>query len=128
MSVVQSLTGVYDADGGLRGEFAYPAGKLRGHHCSLCDITHSPLRRRREWDTFVASLPVPFDVVQRNERSPRVAQATDGREPCVVAHCDDDRMVVLLDDTTLLAAADIAGLTRALDDAMNAHQLQWPPR
>lgn len=127
MDVVVSLTGVYDADGGLRGELAYLAGKIRGAHCSLCDITHSPLRRRREWDIFISSLPVPFEVVHRNERSPRVALATSGHEPCVVAECDDGRLVILLDDAALRSVANVSSLAGALDHAMASEQLQWPP-
>jgi hypothetical protein len=42
VSTVIRLIGVYDADGGLRGEIAYLAGKLGGHHCSLCDVSGTP--------------------------------------------------------------------------------------
>lgn len=62
------LLGVYDADGGLRGEAAYVVGKLLGRrHCGLCDITHSPVRRKREWDAMVADLAVPFRLRHLNE-------------------------------------------------------------
>ena len=38
---VESIWGVYHADGGLIGEIKYVAGALlKGQHCSLCDITH----------------------------------------------------------------------------------------
>ena len=38
---VESIWGVYHADGGLIGELKYVAGALfKGQHCSLCDITH----------------------------------------------------------------------------------------
>jgi hypothetical protein len=125
VSTVIRLIGVYDADGGLRGEIAYLAGKLGGHHCSLCDITHSPIRRRREWDTYVSALPVPFEVVHRNERSAPVEQATHGREACVVAECDDGTIVFLLGNADLERARDVAGLANALDVAMRASGLQW---
>ncbi|MGA1089849.1 MAG: hypothetical protein ACO3X2_10375, partial [Candidatus Nanopelagicales bacterium] len=68
MAAIRRLVGVYDADGDLRGEIAYLAGKFGGRHCALCDITHSPVRRRREWDDYVSTLPVPFDLVHRNKR------------------------------------------------------------
>lgn len=126
MSSVTRLVGVYDADGGLRGELAYLAGKVRGQHCSLCDITHSPVRRRREWDAYVSSLPVPFDVVHRNERDPRVTSATQGREPCVVAECGDGRIVLVMDDEALHRASDVAGLAAALDAAVARAGLSWP--
>ena len=126
MTAIVRLVGVYDADGGLRGELAYLAGKVRGQHCSLCDITHSPVRRRREWDAYVATLPVPFEVVHRNERDARVAGATSGNEPCVVAECDDGSVVMVLDDAALQRAGDVAGLSAALDAAMARDQLAWP--
>lgn len=120
--------GVYDADGGLRGELAYLMGKVRGHHCSLCDITHSPVRRRREWDSYVASLPVPFEAAHRNERDARIAEATSGREPCVVADCADGRVVLLLDDAALHQAGTVEGLRVAVDAAMGREGLTWPQR
>ncbi len=126
MTAVQRLVGIYDADGGLRGELAYLAGKLAGRHCSLCDITHSPVRRRREWDSYVASLPVPFEVLHRNERSARLTEATDGREACVVAECDDGSIAFLLDNDQLRSARDVTGLSRALTDAMARTAITWP--
>lgn len=126
MAEVRRLIGVYDADGGLRGELAYVAGKLAGRHCSLCDITHSPVRRRRAWDDYVAGLPVPFELLHRNERSEAVHAATDGHEPCVVADTSDGRVVMVLDSAQLDAAADVNGIAAALDTAFAARGLTWP--
>ena len=126
MATVRRLIGVYDADGGLRGEIAYLAGKVAGRHCTLCDITHSPVRRRREWDAYTGTLPVPFDLVHRNERSRAVTEATEGLEACVVAECDDGSIVLLLGNADLERARDVAGLASALDSAMRAPGLQWP--
>ena len=126
MATVQRLIGVYDADGGLRGELAYLAGKLTGRHCTLCDITHSPVRRRREWDAYVATLPVPFDVVHRNERDPGLTDATTGREACVVAQSSEGSFVFLLGNDDLCRAADVAGLASAVQDAVLREGLAWP--
>lgn len=128
MEPIAALVGVYDADGGLRGELAYLAGKARGQHCSLCDITHSPIRRRRAWDDYCATLPVPFEVLHRNERSSAVEAATAGIEPCVVAIREDDRIVVLLRDDELRQAQDVAGLAEAIDSALARLGLSWPER
>jgi hypothetical protein len=66
-SVVE-LLGVYNADGGLLGEMRYVVGHLLGRvECQLCDITHSPVRRKREWDLLVSRFPLPLRVVHRNE-------------------------------------------------------------
>jgi hypothetical protein len=126
LTTIVSLIGVYDADGGLRGELAYLAGKARGHHCSLCDITHSPVRRRTAWVDYVESLPVPFAVVHRNERTPDVTAATAGREPCVVAECDDGRLVMLLSDEQIQQSGDVAGLARSIEQAAKQAGLMWP--
>jgi hypothetical protein len=127
VTTVIRLIGVYDADGGLRGEIAYLAGKVAGRHCTLCDITHSPVRRRREWDAYASTLPVPFDLVHRNERSRAVAEATEGREACVVAECDDGSIVFLLGNADLEQARDVAGLASALAAALRASGLEWSP-
>ena len=126
MAVITRLIGVYDADGGLRGELAYLAGKIAGRHCSLCDITHSPVRRRQAWDAYVAELPVPFEVVHRNERTDDVRAATTGKEPCVVAQTDDGGIVLVMSAERLADAADVAGLARELDRSLAEHGLQWP--
>ena len=126
MTTVRRLIGVYDADGGLRGEIAYVAGKVTGRHCTLCDITHSPVRRRREWDSYVSTLPVPFEVVHRNERSMALQRVTEGREACVVAECRDGSLVFLLSNEALAQAADVAGLAQAVASAIAEAGLQWP--
>ena len=126
MTTVRRLIGVYDADGGLRGEIAYVAGKVTGRHCTLCDITHSPVRRRREWDSYTSSLPVPFDVVHRNERSAALQRVTEGREACVVAECRDGSLVFLLSNEALAQAADVAGLAQAVASAIAEAGLQLP--
>ncbi|MEY3733181.1 MAG: hypothetical protein RL347_540 [Actinomycetota bacterium] len=126
MATIRRFVGVYDANGGLRGEIAYIAGKLSGRHCALCDITHSPVRRRREWDAYVATLPVAFDVVHRNERTAALTRATEGREACVVAECDDGSIAFLLGNDELTQAGDVDGLARALREAVDAAGLRWP--
>ena len=79
--------GVYDADGGLLGEAAYVWGKVRGtRHCGLCDITHSTVRRKRDWDRMAAALPVPVRLLHLNELDDdlRAAVAATGA-PVVLA-------------------------------------------
>ena len=79
------VVGVYHADGGLRGELAYVVGKLMGRvHCALCDITHSPVRRKAEWDAFAARLSIPITLLHLNELTPELAGVVDGRSPVVL--------------------------------------------
>jgi hypothetical protein len=99
---VEEYIGVYHADGGLVGETKYFFGHLFGRvHCSLCDITHSPVRRKKQWDAFVHSLGVPFRLYHLNEMPSDVAArvAVTG-SPVVLARTDTD-VVVLLDQAQL---------------------------
>lgn len=67
-SWVERLVGVYDADGGIVGEARYIVGHLLGRtECALCDITHSPVRRKGSWVRLVDELHVPLTAVHRNE-------------------------------------------------------------
>jgi hypothetical protein len=97
--------GVYDADGGLAGELRYVIGHLLGTAaCSLCDITHSPVRRRPAWDRMVASLGIPFDLRHRNELTSTEQAGVVGMGlPLVAAEFADGRFVCILDDAGLAA-------------------------
>ena len=73
MTTITRLIGVYNADGGIVGEARYVVGHLLGlTSCSLCDITHSPIRRKPEWDAMVRSLDIPLTVLHRNELNPEL--------------------------------------------------------
>lgn len=108
MSVLRYV-GVYDADGGLAGELRYVVGHLLGRtECALCDVTHSPVRRRPAWDRFVATLGVPFELRHRNELDAALATAlVTGPQatvlPTVVAELTDGRIVEVLDRAALTA-------------------------
>ena len=107
MAVVDAteVVGVYDADGGLVGEAAYVWGRLRGTaHCSLCDITHSPLRRKPAWDRLVAGLPVPVRLLHRNELDADLAAAVAGTGLPVLLVRDDGawRQLVGVDELDAL--------------------------
>ncbi len=97
------LVGVYRADGGLVGELRYLVGHyLRGESCSLCDITHSPWRRKAAWDAEVATLDIPFDLLHLNELGPDLASFVGDRAACVVLERTNDGAV----DRTLLISND----------------------
>ncbi len=127
MPTITRLTGVYDADGGVRGELAYAIGKVRGTaHCALCDITHRTVRMRPQWRGFTAGLGVPFDLVHRDERSPEVRRASEGRLPCVLAHNADGLQVLLGPAELDRLHGDVAATAEALHAAAGAAGLTWP--
>jgi hypothetical protein len=87
--MVDRILGVYNADGGIVGELRYIVGHVLGTvSCALCDITHSPIRRKREWDALVAELGVPVDLRHLNELDDREAAAVAGTAPIVLVERD----------------------------------------
>jgi len=102
------LVGVYRADGGFVGELKYVFGHLIGiADCKLCDITHSPIRKKPSWTKMTQRIKskyaLDFELVHRNERSEIIAKATTGREPCVLAEYSDGTVTILLDAVDLKA-------------------------
>jgi hypothetical protein len=103
--VVDRLLGVYNADGGLIGELRYIVGHVLGTvSCALCDITHSPIRRKREWDALVAGLGVPVDLRHLNELDEREKVAVGSSAPVILV--DRDGTLEPLLDTAQLDALD----------------------
>jgi hypothetical protein len=125
---VLALTGVYDADGTVVGEVRYVVMHLLGRaECVLCDITHGPLRRKPAFDELRSRLGIPFETVHRDERSPGVAAASDGRLPCVVALVEQPDGTtgheVLLDADALRACGgDVSRFEPVLRDAIDRRQ------
>ncbi len=115
---------MYHADGGVRGELTYVVGKLRGRaHCGLCDITHSPVRRKKEWDAYVDGLPVPFDTVHLNDRSAAVRELTEGETPCVVAHTEVGLSILVPASELDGSGGDVGAFSQVLASALDSHGL-----
>lgn len=104
----RTLIGVYKADGGLLGELTYVVGHLIGiRECSLCDITHSPIKKKGEFKAFEKRLLADFDIsvrlVHMNERTESELKASEGREPCVLLQHEDGSLSMFLDFVELKA-------------------------
>jgi hypothetical protein len=114
--MITEYVGVYHADGGIVGEAKYVVGHLLGRvHCALCDITHSPVRRKKAWDQLVAELGVPFRLYHLNEMPPDVADVVaQVGSPVVLAR--SERALHVLFDRDALAAMDgsVPGFAQAL--------------
>lgn len=101
--MVDRILGVYNADGGLVGELRYIVGHMLGTvSCALCDITHSPIRRKREWDSLVAELGIHVDLRHLNELDEREAAAVGVSAPIVLVE-RDGVLTPLLDNAQLEA-------------------------
>lgn len=118
---ITRYSGIYNADGGVAGEIRYVFGHLFGTaECALCDITHSPLRRKPEWDRMVARLSVPVVVLHRNELDePLEAAVRDVPLPVVVAHHSDDSISVAL---TAAQLAELGGSVEKFERALLAER------
>jgi hypothetical protein len=96
------LIGVYNADGGVIGELKYFFGHLIGvAKCELCDITHSPIRRKASFDQLAGELKseyrLDFALKHLNERTESETKASAGKEPCVLAEYPDGALGMFLD-------------------------------
>jgi len=116
---VNKLSMVYDADSGW-GEVRYLLGKMRGRHCALCDITHSTVKRKADFDDLACNLGMEVDVLHRNEQSPNLAAFTDGIEPVVVAHSSDGMKVLLDRDQLTACDGDVEAFAKATASALES--------
>jgi hypothetical protein len=107
---VKTLIGVYKADGGILGEVSYLIGHLLGtRECSLCDITHSPLKKKGEFKEFEkrlqAELGIGFRLAHMNERTEAELAASLGKEPCVLRENADGSIEFFLASEELKEAS-----------------------
>lgn len=103
-----ALVGIYKANGGLLGELSYILGHAVGvRKCELCDVTHSPLWKKREFKNFEARMQSEFGLAVRllhmNERNEKELSASQGREPCVLLEYSDGSFSMFLDFVELKA-------------------------
>lgn len=118
---LQELIGVYNADGGLAGEMRYVVGHLLGKvHCGLCDVTHSPVRRKRQWDQWVDSLGVPVRLYHLNEMPDDVADVVAVTGSPVFLARSDDTLRVLLDAAAIDATSgSVQGFATQVESSLH---------
>jgi hypothetical protein len=122
--VVTALTGIYQAEGSLRGELAYVVGRMLGTaHCALCDITHASVREKAGFRACREALPVPLKNVHLDERSPPMRAFSEGKTPCVVAHTADGLRLVLDCAALERCAGSVTRFREELSAAMRAQGL-----
>lgn len=131
-SPIVRITGIYNADGGLAGEVRYVVGHLLGMtECALCDVTHSPVRRKPEWDRMVSRFGIPIVVKHRNELDERLTDAIGGLAlPVVFAQRADGSVDVAM-DAAMLASLDgsVPRFEEALREALERgprREMGWP--
>jgi len=125
---VTELIGIYHADGGLVGEATYVIGHLLGRtHCALCDITHSPFRRKPAWDAMVSRLDVPFRLLHRNEVDSDTHKLLQQQEtPVVLARTSSHRLEILLSPEDLEVAGSVDEFEQRLRQALSTRSASDP--
>ena len=101
----EQIVGIYNADGGWKGELRYALGLISGgEHCALCDITHgwNPLGRR-DWKKACSAAPFKLQLIHRDQASSAQREAA-GALPVVMAG-GGDTWRVLVDADELVACA-----------------------
>jgi hypothetical protein len=115
-----TLIGIYKADGGVIGELSYFFGHLVGvRSCSLCDITHSPIKKKSEFRKLEQELlrdhGIAIKMIHLNERNDRELKASTGREPCVLLEYPDQSISMFLDAVDLKAlSGSVTSLRRLI--------------
>lgn len=118
------LIGVYNADGGLVGELSYIIGKtFQGKHCELCDITHSPFRRKKSWDEFVDGLGYPFELLHLNELSAELRSFVGDQAPMVILRREGELSVLLTGKDMAVCAGDVTKFNLLLRKALSSQDL-----
>jgi hypothetical protein len=123
-----TLIGVYNADGGVRGELAYVLGHLIGiRSCSLCDISHSPIKKKASFKELeqhlLAEQGIIVKMVHLNERNEREIKASEGREPCMLLEYPDQSISMFLDATDLKA---LSGSVKSLKKLITSRLDMYP--
>jgi hypothetical protein len=114
-----TLIGVYKADGGIIGELSYFFGHLVGaRSCSLCDISHSPIKKKSSFKALEKELlkehGVAIKMIHMNERNDRELKASEGREPCMLLEYPDQSISMFLDYVDLKALSGNVSSLRKL--------------
>ena len=123
----KTLIGVYNADGGILGELSYFFGHLVGiKSCSLCDITHSPIKKKNDFKAFEKRIleerGIAFRLVHMNERTEAELAASKGREPCVLLQYEDGSISMFLDYVELKTSkGSVKSFERLVESRLNIY-------
>ena len=123
MTEIARLSVVYDADGTVTGEVRYFVGRyfLGDRKCSLCDISHGPVKQKAAWKEWTRSIRIPVAALHRDSLPYDVAKAAAGVFPVVVAHgADDTTWVIVGRDQLTACAGDVAAFAALIDPILAA--------
>lgn len=97
---------------------------LGREECALCEITYSPVGKRRAWLACAQRLGVPVEELHRDQL-PSSWETPPGSLPCVLADAGGARPIVLLSRAEIAACGgQVPELERRLVAALDGA----PPR
>ena len=100
---------VYNADSGLAAMLLDAVKKATGREdCALCDITYSPIGKRREWAACERRLGVTVEELHRDQ-VPASWGVGRSELPAILGRRGDDQPFVLL------TRAEISACGRSID-------------
>ena len=110
---------VYNGDSGLRAMLLDAVKKAAGREdCALCEITYSPIGKKREWVACERRLGVKVEELHR-DRIPPSWGITE--LPCILGRNGEERPAVLLDRAQIEAChGSISELEQRLRQALQA--------
>ena len=81
---------IYNAEGSLIGEFKYLLKKyFYGFKCSMCQISHNSLTKKKDWDYKLSKLNRNVKTVHLDEQPNDLSQISNGKAPCVIGKDHD---------------------------------------
>ena len=115
------IYGIYNADGGIIGELQYVLGKLMGKaHCSLCDITHSYISKKKSWKALESRGEFEINLLHINEQEPDLREFTSGITPCVVAKEESKFRILLTSEQLENCNKSVSSFEEALQKSINS--------
>lgn len=109
------------------GELSYFFGHLVGaRECSLCDITHSPIKKKNSFKAYEAKLlrerGITMKLVHMNERTEAELAASEGREPCMLLQYEDGSISMFLDYVELKTSkGSVDSFEKLVDSRLNIY-------
>jgi hypothetical protein len=114
---------VYNGDSGLGAMLLDVIKKAAGREdCALCEITYSPVGKRRAWAACERRLGVLVEELHR-DRLPAAWGVAQAELPCILGRTGDGPPFVLLTRTDIAACrGSVAELEGRLREALAAGQ------
>ncbi len=124
---IQRLLFVFNADAGLWSAIVDSTKKLLMiNGCALCSLTHGIAGEKSEWKSCKDELGVPIDYVHRDELTPKLREAVEGKLPCILAEANGEFSVLLTPDVLDRCRGSIPDMRGKIYFYASAQNLKLP--